>query len=84
LLPEEFTQPVLKRLRSDILVVIDKNELDPSSVIAVLSDVMGHALGSAPNEDVLEQAIITTNAMISRNAREIFAEKSSAFFIDED
>lgn len=82
--PEEFTQPVLKRLRSDIFVVIDKNELDPSSVIAVLSDVIGHALGAAPGEEVLEEAILTTNTMISRNAREIFAEKSSAFFIEED
>jgi hypothetical protein len=79
--PEDFSQPVLKALRNDIIKTIVRHELDCRSVIAVVADVMGHCLGTAKNKNQLDESIRHVNAIITEVSREIYNEKSSMLIV---
>lgn len=82
--PDDFTQPLLRRLRHDLLVVIDRHDLDVAAITSVLADIIGHCLSTAKNKRQLEDGILSINSLVQINARELFNDKSSLIVIDKE
>lgn len=80
--PDDFTQPLLHKLRHDILLAIQENGLDCGSTLCVLADVIGHAIGAGKTRQSVEEAVRKVNHLVRVNSKEIFENKSSLLVME--